>query len=149
MEAIRCGEEVTMQITRVQQEEVYGCGIACLAMVTSKTYQEVCSWFKADRFQTGLTWWDIDGYLAEHGLAVARRWPTTQNENEPLEREVWPLEPWADLHICQVRTPAMAHFVVMLANGTCLDPATPEPKKLSDYESVDNITAVYDVRPKE
>jgi len=133
-------------VSRVQQEEPYGCGIACLAMVIGKTYQDVRSWFKNEKFDRGISTWELDMYLCEHGYAVARKYPLTQNVVTNQPRDVWPVEPWADVHIWQVRTLSnTSHFIVLLRDGTVLDPFDGNRKSFGDYQMIENITAIYKV----
>lgn len=125
----------------VGQEDTHGCVLAALAMLTGQTYAEV---------KAGFTDWSggisliFDGftYLAEHGYAVAPKYihyhPLKEN------RDPWPVAPFADVHLCEVLT-SRAHAVVLLSNGTVLDPITPEPRKLSDYVKVNVIAGVVPI----
>lgn len=123
----------------VQQEDAHGCGIACLAMVTGKFYGEVKREFAP--FEKGLTWWETDSYLVDHGYAVARKFKHAAHRKESRE---WPPEPFGDVHICQVFTPAGGHFVVVLRDGTVLDPATSVQLHVSAY-TVEDMAAVVKV----
>jgi hypothetical protein len=141
-----------MDIRWVRQEDPNGCWVASMAMVTGKTYAEV----KAETghmAERGGHCWATDQYLAQNGFALARYWQHDQfhghAENGAWfnnKRDPWPLPPFAPVHICQVRT-SMGHVVVMLADGTVLDPATPQQKRLSDYAVVDKIAGVWKVLP--
>jgi hypothetical protein len=130
----------------VQQEDSHGCGIAALAMLIGATYQDV----KVDVLpafdEHGISHFECDTYLAEHGYAVARKYLTITHARQ--ERSVWPPEPFGDVHLCQVTVRGAigtAHFVVLLGNGTVLDPLTPEPRRLSDYAYVHNVAAVVPI----
>lgn len=63
------------------------------------------------------------------------------------KREPWPLAPWADLHICSVDAGqgVGSHAVVVLRDGTVLDPATDVPRRLTDYPSMAYMAAIYPV----
>jgi predicted double-glycine peptidase len=133
-------------IERVQQKHSHGCGMAALAMVTGKTYDEVYAWFKNLKYrEQGLSYHDVIDYLTEHGYAVNWKWMITHNEETNKPREIWPCEPWADMHIVQVENTIMYHFVVLLKDGTVLDPLTPEKKTLADYKRVTQMIAVYKI----
>lgn len=135
-----------MKVKWVRQEDSHGCGVACLAMLTAKTYAEVRAWFKRPDFsREGMTFHEVDHYLTEHGYAVARKWQFTQNEEKNKRREVWPVEPFAEVHICSVRNEHANHFVVLLADGKVLDPLFAAPRTISDYVEVSNVTAVHRV----
>lgn len=132
------------KVSWVKQEDSHGCGIACLAMVTGKTYTEIRSWFKRPDFsKEGVTFYEVDHYLTEHGYAVARKWQVTQNEERNKRRDIWPALPFADVHICSVRNEHSQHFVVMLADGMVLDPLFNTPRTLADYVEVCNVAAIH------
>ena len=135
--------EVCQEIKHVLQEDPMGCLGATLAMVLGITYEQACA--KLGGRPLGHcyycdTW---DQTMIEEGWAVCRKWKWTQPGNK--ERNPWPLEPWADLHEVEVKT-SMVHSVIMLRDGTVLDPLTTERKRLSDYSEVLSIAALYNVR---
>lgn len=133
-------------IQRIQQKHSHGCGMAALAMATGKTYDEVYDWFKnPDHRKNGITYHEVVSFLGEHGYAVNWKWPSTQHEEQNKPREKWPAEPWADVHIVEVQNEVMYHYVVMLKDGTVLDPNTPDKKSLSDYKRVTQMIAVYKI----
>lgn len=136
-----------MTASLVRQEDANGCGPACLAMVTGRGYREVRDWFRVRAWQNadehgrhltdaareavephdftrrGITHWEIERYLAEHGYASALRW---QEARLGEARGSWPIAPFADSHICCVQTVLGGHFVVWLPDGRVLDPAKGE-----------------------
>lgn len=132
----------------VPQQHARGCGPACLAMVTGHDYADVCAWFKGIDFaKDGVHPYGIDAYLVEHGYATARKGLYFAYIGSP-KREPWPPGPFAEAHICEVRVYESApinHFVVMLSDGTILDPLTSEDRSLSDYHEVHHVLGVYRV----
>lgn len=122
----------------VGQEDPRGCVLAALAMLTGQTYAQVKAGF-ADWAGGISLMFDGFTYLAEHGYAVAPKYihyhPLKQN------RDPWPVEPFADVHLCEVIT-SQAHAVVLLRDGTVLDPNTRNLKKLGDYVKVNVIAGV-------
>jgi hypothetical protein len=150
-------------ISWIKQEDPAGCVPACLAMITGKTYREV-----ADYLAPRVSTWGADAegkyvetvgisfaehgmdfckayyYLMEHGFAWQSIGEVQYNNRD---KRIWPPEPWADLHLCDVRTSGF-HAVVMLRDGTVLDPLTPEPKRLSDYGAVFNVTGLFKTERK-
>lgn len=122
----------------VAQEDSRGCVLASLAMLTGQTYAEVKAGF-ADWAGGISLLFDGFTYLAEHGYAVAPKYihyhPLKKN------RDPWPVEPFADVHLCEVIT-SQAHAVVLLRDGTVLDPNTPEPRRLTDYVKVNVIAGI-------
>jgi hypothetical protein len=88
----------------------------------------------------------MESQLVNHGYAISRKWRVFQPGNQP--RLPWPCEPFADLHWCEVIAgPRGAHAVIMLRDGTVLDPMSDEPKTLADYSEVNFIAAVLPVSP--
>lgn len=131
-------------IAHIRQEDAYGCGPACLAMVTGRSYREVRDWFRVRAWQNarrdgrtlddvvreavepqdfarfGIDHWEIERYLAEHGYACALRWKDVRLGEA---RTSWPPTPIAEASICCVQTVAGGHFVVWLRDGRVLNPA--------------------------
>ncbi len=132
-----------MSIKHVLQEDPMGCLVATFAMVLGITYEQAAEKM-GGRPRYGHTYycdmWEQN--LFDNGWAVQRRWCVTQPGNK--KREVWPPLPWADLHECEVQT-SMIHSVLMLRDGTVLDPLTTEPRRLSDYERVYSVAALYPI----
>jgi len=95
---------------------------------------------------SGIGYHHVESQLVEHGFAVARKWRIAQPGNQ--HREPWPCSPFSSVHWCQVDAGGRgAHAVVMLADGTVLDPMTDEPKRLTDYKQVDFVAAVVPLAP--
>jgi hypothetical protein len=122
----------------VRQEDERGCGPACFAMLTNRTYAGAVSMLRGKFERQGISHFELDQYLAEEGYAVARRYLRVAG----ADRKAWPVAPFADVHLCQVRTAGGGHFVLMLRDGTVLDPLDPTPTRLDAYVQVDNIAAV-------
>jgi hypothetical protein len=129
-----------MTPTHVLQEDAYGCGLACIAMVTGQTYQAVLADFTYR--DHGITDWSLRDYLGDKGYATIWKHPCRMSTN--TMRENWPPALWADVHIAQVYLPAGGHFIVVLRDGTVLDPATTQPRRWEDYPNVGNIGAIYE-----
>jgi hypothetical protein len=130
------------QPKHVLQKHTCGCMIATTAMVLGVSYEDALKEYptvKPD--ESGMDYGMFEQVVVEHGWAVARKWKHYRVGGR--DREVWPVEPWADLHEVQVRiSDRMDHSVLMLRDGTVLDPLTPEPRKLSDYSRVMSIAAL-------
>jgi len=128
----------------IGQEERWGCGCAAVAMITGQTYQQVKGFVERDFEPRGMTSGDWQLVLAELGYACQTIHRVKQYPWMNGERDVWPPTPWADVHLCEVVIPGGAgtHMVVMLADGSVLDPLTDQPKHLSDYEQVYQVAAV-------
>jgi hypothetical protein len=119
-------------------------------MITGMSYAGIARWF-AERMSghdfatSGISYYPMDDFLVEHGYAVARRNAGFCNK---LREHGWPPAPWADMHLCQVSNPGGAHYVVMLGDGTVLEPMSEAPTKLDAWgaEKVHQVAAVYRVR---
>lgn len=143
-------ETIKPTVEWVAQNDTYGCGVAVLAMLFGISYQEAKARFPAyDPAKHGI---HVDDVLVDFGYALATKWNTfhwrffCNSREEP--RNPWPPEPFASTHICKVRVTANSpcfHWVVMLADGKVLDPLTPEPKRLTDYDTVVSVSAVVPV----
>lgn len=116
-----------------------GCGIACLAMLTGRTYAEARDWVDKSHPQlwreSGIGWAAIDHLLAWEGFAVARRHYASGQFSEPF----------TPVSLCQVYVTGdldSSHYVVMLADGSVLDPAFPDKTRMTDYGRVVCVCAV-------
>lgn len=152
-----------MTIRHVRQEDSNGCGVACLAMVTGQDYRTVRSWFRVRAWQNarwdgrtldeltreviephdfarhGITHWEVQQFLAEHGYASALLWKDRRPDDP---RAVWP-EAFAETHIVSVQVVTGNHYVVWLSDGRVLDPSGGETT-LSDpcFAGVQHILGV-------
>jgi hypothetical protein len=141
----------TIIYRNVLQKQARGCGLAVLSIVTGHDYDTISAYLPSgDYNEHGLYLRGVDDYLVDHGFAIARkfRYRGFFVDGRSSPRESWPPEPWADVHLCEVEVYEKApcyHFVVLLRNGTVLDPLTTTTKKLSDYYAVHNVAAVYNL----
>lgn len=137
-------------ITYVAQEESGGCLVACVAMVTGRTYKEVRA-LCADAYNDGIHDFIADNILEHLGFAIARRWigqPRLQKRfGERVDRAPWPCDPFAPAHICLVHATLGPHAVVMLHDGVVYDPWSIDRHSLRDpvYTQVDHVTGVWKV----
>ncbi len=131
----------------VLQMEPWGCGYAVCAMILGRTYEDVKTELR-DQVRMpdeGINCMDVLELLGRAGYYYQTRYRWFYNN---LEREVWPPEPFAQLHLCQVvvaESSPGAHFVVMEKDGTCRDPLTSEPRKLTDYFRVQQVHGLVKV----
>jgi hypothetical protein len=116
-------------------------------MVLGCTYEEAAAKLASDPsiFDTqGNGYHVMESQLVQHGFAISRKWRVYQPGNQ--QRDSWPCEPFAALHWCEVIAgPRGAHAVIMLGDGTVLDPMSDEPKTLADYSEVNFVAAVIPV----
>lgn len=124
----------------VRQEHANGCGAACFAMLTGRTYAEaVAHMDPRDWTVHGCTTAELDALLAEDGFAVARKYAHVTGN----ERPAWPVAPFAPRHLCQVTLyDGVRHFVVMDCLGHVFDPNDYRPRDLSHYADISNIAGI-------
>jgi hypothetical protein len=140
----------------VRQKHAYGCVIASLAMIAGLDYDAVAADYPWIGENDGADLETVGcDFLWRHGFAWQfvypyRPGPAIRGDAEESRRvrvrHPWPPEPWAEAHLCLVET-SMGHCVVMLADGTVLDPLTDRPRRLTDYSRVHNVRGIFDVRP--
>lgn len=130
-------------MNHVRQKHANGCVIACLSMITGIPYDEIIPEFYGDRSKVGISDFQWDVWLAQKGYAIARKYKHYGVQH--ADRIVWPCEPFADAHICQVQFANGSHAIVLLRDGIVLDPNSDVLGKLSDYPSINNICGVWKV----
>lgn len=134
-----------MDVPYIAQGDVDGCLVACVAMVTGCTYEEIRARV-APSYQGGIHTVIAHDLLADLGYAVMVRYRHIPHLRR--DREVWPCPPFAPVHICGVNVPSGHHAVVLRADGRVLDPWNPARTSLAhpDYRSVDHIDGIFKVR---
>jgi hypothetical protein len=149
---MNCACQITdLPIGFVYQEEESGCGIAAVAMATRQSYRDVrrllsmAKDLSDERF--GVDVEQIDNLLDALGFAWQTRY--LNEARLAMQRDPWPCAPWADVHLCHVRSLSDAghHYVVMIRDGRVLDPWWGVIQGLHRYPSVHSIKAVYRVDP--
>lgn len=156
----------------VRQEHENGCVVASVAMVLGATYKEVhdalapqvwwydhkepyaqddtereARWHKGTDFSVrGMDSMDAYRWLQTKGYAMQLRYRYLWGR-EPVEN--WPPNPWAPIHMCSVLTPSDNwHEIVMLGNGTLLDPNRAPgtwEEKFSFYKQVGHVCGLWKV----
>lgn len=129
----------------VAQEEPQGCAVACLAMILGCTYAEARARIHVDTSK-GITSTVYDGALVEAGFALARVY--RHDPVRGVKREAWPPPPFAPIHIASTETAQGGHAVVMLVDGTVLDPWDRSRTTLRhpDYLAVHCVAGIWRVR---
>lgn len=137
------------EIRYVAQPNGYGCAIACVAMIVGKTYEEMEAWLAEqgmtrERMASGLYAHIYLEALDRHGFAYAQRYRCDPFTNR-CDRPAWPPAPFAPIHLCCTNVAVGSHAVVMLADGSVLDPWNRERTSLAhpDYLQVTQVTGVW------
>lgn len=113
----------------IRQREANDCGIAVCAMIAGLPYEVAREDFPQYDGSRGLGTVEVETYLSRLGYFWKRTYV-------PLyEGGPWPPEPFAPIHVAFVGQPSgNGHIVVMLEDGTVLDPLSDKPKRLADWE---------------
>lgn len=131
-------------INYVRQEDPYGCQYACLAMLIGKKYSDI----RGELGPLGKHGCSYDLWkevLSRNGFAYQFHWRFDQQTNKI--RSIWPLPLWADAHICTVDAGQGdgSHAVIVLRDGTVLDPHSGPGKQFKDYSGTTYMAGIYDV----
>lgn len=142
----------------VAQRGPVDCGVAALAMATGLPY-ETCAHPFEHRLarplgqRGGLNEDLITEFLWSSGFAWQRIYRTSNFFADNRQREVWPIEPWAPVHLLMVHATRDWHFCVMDEAGLIFDPwdATRNEKRLADlmpapYSQVGWMMGIWRVR---
>jgi len=164
------------KVNYVKQEHLNGCVVASLAMVLGKSYTEVhdeiaplvwwydyelaknefkdneerteACWKKGIDFsERGITLDDAYRWLGERGWASQLRYKVYPFDWK-ARREDWPPKPWAPIHLCSVQATRGSHAIVMLRDGSLLDPWRPPGTwcgTFDEYSKVEQVCGLWKV----
>jgi hypothetical protein len=120
-----------------------GCGVAVLAMVLEKSYQEVLSSIRppVDFDRKGMEIEFLFDYLFDRGYAIMVR-----SRSRHLNPTRWPPKPWTSKHVLLVKKRwwQQLHLALLLRDGRVLDPAFGEVD-ISAYWRVNAVVGLYKV----
>ncbi len=136
------GHQVESTIRWVGQEEGKGCAVACVAMVLSLSYWNARALFPHFDPEAGVLPLDAIRVLGEYGWASVEKFP--HYSPEKVDRRRWPLSPFAPVHLVQVISTG-CHAVLLLEDGTVLDPLYNRERALHQYKRVLSITGLWRV----
>lgn len=136
-------------VVRVAQDDSEGCAVAVIATLTGRTYADVREQIDREPWHGHNGDWTADGvsHITVDRLLIAHGY-YLQRVYDNMVRE-WPPVPWAQIHFAQVVQPSgRNHFVVMLRDGTVLDPMREGEYRLDDWTKVNNVVGlVHSVAP--
>lgn len=147
---IRCHCRFELPLKFVIQPYKMGCGIAALAMVSGKTFEEVRvlmdlshDWCKGGR---GMTMYEVEQMLEPLGFSYQSR-RLCQSRLGGTERKEWPGKPFAPLHIALVQNlpNTGGHFVVWLEDGRVMDPWWGVIPNIGNYSMVMEVTGIWKI----
>lgn len=142
-------QTLDLPIPFIYQPEDYGCGIAAIAMATRRDYKTVRRLLVMSEDLSGLdssggvNVGQVDDILDELGFAWRARYQN--NHRLGAAREQWPCPPFAETHVCHVRSLSDSgnHFVCWLRDGRVLDPWWGVIGGLHRYPQVFSIKGLY------
>lgn len=132
----------------VPQRTEDDCGIACIAMVTGKTYQEVGKHFHSLRY--GVKFKTACDFIMNCGVGLIMK--TAECRLSYAHSNAHMLLPFADFHIMSVNQfidLSFDHCLVMDRRGTVYNPSKVGKKKLSrfalarDYYLVNAVAGLF------
>ena len=121
----------------IKQRHKYGCGVACLAMVTGDSYETVRRAFTFDAAKTGLTVQHIIHYLSSLGYWIQLKGEVANSLTKQYYlRTVCPY-----IFMVQKNLISKFHFVI-LVNDKLYDPADKTNMYLDNYTVVAAIGVI-------
>lgn len=106
------------KVTHIYQRHEKGCGIASLAMVLDRTYDEVLKDFENDFSENGMDLQAAIQYLGNSGFSIVHKYIINYAHKDFAREEM--LKPFADRHIIRILhkfDSENGHFAVMDGDG--------------------------------
>lgn len=131
------------EIQFVKQKHQHGCGIACIAMVTGKPYDEIINDFLNDFHTEGMTAQSLMDYLGDLGFSIVFKRLSHWNNKDFARDEM--LRPFAPVHILAIKRKAdsLGHFVVMDETGKLFCPNEKSHDQIKDSYLIDEAIGLY------
>lgn len=133
-----------MRIKFVATKDDFGCAIACLAMVTGRTYDDVSADFMRDFNKEGMPWMETVQYAGDAGFAIIEKHYSFWNSKDACMKEMY--KPFADVHIMSVRPYAdskESHAVVMTSTGRIICPSKTSSERIKLSYAVNAVAGLY------
>jgi hypothetical protein len=136
--------KVEMKIKFVKQEDRFGCAVACIAMATGRTYEDVSKDFAQDFNKRGLFTRQITQYLADCGFQIIYKKVDFFNDIKFGRDEL--LKPFAPVHIVNVKQyfdAGSGHSVVMDKKGKIFCPNEVDEEEIKNAYCIDDVIGIY------
>jgi hypothetical protein len=132
-----------VEIELVKQKHKKGCGIACLAMATNQSYDDVVKNFINDFDNDGMTSELVTEYLGDLGYSVIQKGIIYYNHKDSLKDEI--IKPFAPVHIVSIKLKIDStwHFVVMDINGKFFCPGEICHDDIRDAYYIQEVIGIY------
>lgn len=129
---------------KLRQDDENDCVLATCAMIMDESIDSIRDKFSNSYCnRCGITDETMTMMLNEHGFGTMWKWKWYEPQKQ--YRNIWPPEPFAEVHLGKVRVLSnsrLSHSIVMLKDGTVWDPEQDEEKRLTDYEEVLGICGI-------
>jgi hypothetical protein len=136
-----------MKIKYVAQKHEYGCSVACMAMITGLSYDEIERAFARDFSRGGLESNFSRAFICDHDFSAMVVTPHGYSDIRASNRRV--SRPFADVHFVSVRPfpdSTLNHAVVMDRRGRVFDPQTRGHRDLSPFYYINYVVGFFDER---
>jgi hypothetical protein len=134
-----------MKIKRVQVEDENGCAPACIAMILGCKYRDVTKHFLTDFNKKGMPHARAVFFIEQHGFSSITKELGGVKHKDILRAEMFKV--FAPIHLLQVEPQFdvnYTHSVVMLHNGSLLDPSPGhESASPDDYYHIRTVTGFW------
>lgn len=132
-----------MKIKLIYQKNKFGCGIACLAMVSKKSYDNVVQDFINDFNENGLETDTVIEWLGDNGFSILVKDIRCYNEKDFARAYMF--KPFAEVHIVRVRNKVdtMNHLIVMDKKGKLFCPDGTSDEDLRHCYLIDLVIGLY------
>lgn len=145
---IKCHCQFKLPLPFVIQPSKMSCGIAALAMVSKKDFDEVRGFFNLshDWNTNGMSDYHIKAMFEPLGFSYQIRYPWLHRLGG-TDRTEWPGKPFAPLHIALVRNlpNTGGHYVVWLPDGRVMDPSWGVMPSLENYTKIELIYGLWKI----
>lgn len=133
-----------MKIKHVTQEDTLGCGIAVLAMVTGRTYEEVYADFAQDVGTQGLSLEQIIEYSGNAGFSIIHKYVTHFADIKFGRDEIF--SPFAPVHIVRLKQyfdANIGHVIVMDKDGKFFCPSNQSEEEIRNSYAITDVLGLY------
>jgi hypothetical protein len=131
-------------IDLIRQEDDYGCGVACAAMILNKSYAEVRKDFENDFSKKGVPLKKLVKYIGDHGYQAIRKEVVFYNHKNCGDAEMF--KPFAPTHML-LYTPQFDspnnHVVVMDENGKLYCPGGGTDAEIRSAYRVNEVVGFF------
>lgn len=130
----------------VMQEDSNGCGLACIATVLNKPYQELKRHFHNDFEENGISLEGVMDYLGDAGLSIVYKTIRNYGRIDFALHEL--LKPFAPIHIVRLQDKfdsSIGHLIIMDDKGKLYCPQGSSEEYLRSSYAITDIAGLYPI----